>query len=620
MNRVEDDPEFEALLQYLKRTRGIDFTGYKRASLMRLTKKRMQRVEVESFNEYLDYLEANPLEINHLFDALLLNVTTFFRDLPAWNGLAQEVIPRIIETKHDNELIRVWSAGCASGEEAYTIAILLAEALGEEEFRRRVKIYATDLDEEAVTSGRLATYSARDVRDVPENLREKYFDVSRTVYTFRSDLRPCVIFGRNNLIQDAPIGHLDLLICRNTLMYFNSETQARVLARFHFALKNKGFLFVGKAEMLLTHANLFAPVNLKYRIFSKLAKMTLRDRLLVMAEAGNTEIGNHLMRNMRLRDESFEYLPVAQIVVDINGNLALANRQSRMLFNISNQDLGRPLQDLEISYRPAELRSRIEQAYIVRRPIQMSHVELSNSIEGNTSYLDIEVIPLMDINAELLGMLIVFQDVTRYHQLQQELLRSTQELETAYEELQSANEELETTNEELQSTNEELETTNEELQSTNEELETMNEELQSSNEELQTTNEELRDRTDELNRVNAFMDSILTNLRMGMVVLDNRLSIQLWNGGANTLWGLHADEAVGCFFFDLDIGLPVEELRVPIRTCQSGLSDYQEVLLSAINRRGKAIRCRVVCTPLIVVNQQQGIILLMEDRTDEDLD
>jgi two-component system, chemotaxis family, CheB/CheR fusion protein len=272
MSSVQDDPEFEALLHYLIRTRGIDFTAYKRPSLMRLTRKRMQLLGIESFNEYLDYLEANPLEINDLFDSLLLNVTTFFRDLPAWHWLAQEVIPRIIEDKRDKEGIRVWSAGCASGEEAYTIAILLAEALGEEEFCKRVKIYATDLDEEAVACGRLATFSARGVRDVPENLQEKYFDVSRTVYTFRSDLRRCVIFGRNNLLQDAPIAHLDLLICRNTLMYFNAEAQAHVLARFHFALNNKGFLFVGKAEMLLSHANLFAPVNLNYRIFSKVLK------------------------------------------------------------------------------------------------------------------------------------------------------------------------------------------------------------------------------------------------------------------------------------------------------------------------------------------------------------
>jgi two-component system CheB/CheR fusion protein len=617
MSKTQEEPAFEALLHYLKRTRGIDFTGYKRPSLMRLTKKRMQGVRVESFSEYLDYVEANPLEINILFDSLLLKVTTFFRDLSAWNYLAQEIIPRIIETKRDNELIRVWSAACATGEEAYTIAILLAEALGEQEYQRRVKIYATDLDEEAIARGRAATYSARDLRDMPEQLREKYFDVSKTAYTFRSDVRRCVIFGRNNLVQDPPIGHLDLLICRNALMYFNAETQAHVLAHFHFALKEKAFLFVGKAEMLLTHTNLFAPVNLKYRIFSKIGKVTLRDRLLVMAEASSLEVGNHLMQNMRLRDEAFEFMPVAQIVVDITGNLSLANRQARLLFGLTNQDIGRPLQDFPLSYRPAELRSRIEQVYAERRSVQINNVDLSAVSESNSILLDIEVIPVMDSNGELLGALIVFQDVTRYNQLQQELVRSTQELETAYEELQSANEELETTNEELQSTNEELETTNEELQSTNEELETMNEELQSTNEELQMTNGELRDRTDQLNRINAFMESILTSLRMGMVVLDNRFSIQLWNSEAANLWGLQGEEVVGFFFFDLDIGLPVEQLREPVRACLSGVSDYEEVVLDAINRRGRVIHCRVVCTPLIVVNQQQGIILLMEDKTDE---
>ncbi|AFZ19308.1 CheR family methyltransferase [Allocoleopsis franciscana] len=608
-----DDPTFEVLLHYLKQTRGFDFTGYKRPSLMRLAKKRMQIVGAESFTQYLDYLEANPLELNHLFDALLLNVTTFFRDLPAWNYLTQEIIPRILEMKPDNELIRVWTAGCASGEEAYTIAIILAEILGEEAFRSRVKIYATDLDEDAITYGRLATYTARQLGNIPEPLREKYFEVTRSAYIFRHDLRRCVIFGRNNLVQDAPIGHLDLLICRNTLMYFNAETQSRVLARFHFALKDRGFLFVGKAEMLLTHANLFTPVNLKYRIFAKLSHVTLRDRQFVLAEAGNTEIGNHTLRNIRLRDEAIESLPIAQIVVDIHGKLAIANRQARIWFNISNSDLERPLQDLEVSYRPAELRSLIQKAYTERRPIQLNHVEFSKVGESNPIWLDIEILPLMDTQGELLGVLVVFQDATRYNQLQQELSRSTQEVETAYEELQSANEELETTNEELQSTNEELETTNEELQSTNEELETINEELQSSNEELQATNDELRARTDELNCANAFLESILTSLQMGMVVLNNRLSVQLWNGEAVNLWGIPASEVEGYFFFDLDLGLPLEQLREPVRECQTGVSNYRDMVLDAINRRGRAIRCRVICTPLIVAAQQQGIILLMED-------
>ncbi len=278
MTEVPQDSDFEALLNYLKRARGFDFTGYKRPSLMRLMRKRMAKVGVESFSEYLDYLEANSIELTHLFDALLLNVTTFFRDATAWNYLTEEIVPLILANKTENEPIRVWSAGCASGEEAHTLAIILAEALGVEAFRSRVKIYATDVDEDALSRGRLASYSDKELRDVPDTLREQYFEPSRTHYTFRNDLRRCVIFGRHDLVQDAPISRLDLLVCRNTLMYFNAETQGRILARFHFALKNTGFLFVGKAEMLLTHVNLFNPVQLKYRIFSKVPKLTLRDR------------------------------------------------------------------------------------------------------------------------------------------------------------------------------------------------------------------------------------------------------------------------------------------------------------------------------------------------------
>lgn len=595
MTNAPIDPTFEALLEYLKQIRGFDFTGYKRPSLKRLTTKRMQRLGVNSFSDYLDYIQVYPNEVNHLFDTLLLNVTTFFRDAPAWEVIQNDIIPRIIAFKQNKEPIRAWSAGCASGEEAYTIAMILAEVLGAETFRERVKIYATDLDDDALAQGRLAIYSAKALQNLPEELRNKYFDTAGTNYMFRPDLRRCVIFGRHDLTHDAPISRLDLLVCRNTLMYFNSETQARILARFHFALNDTGYLFVGKAEMLLTHANLFNPANLKHRIFAKVPRISLRDRLLIMAETGNTEASNNIVVNMRLRDEAIESLPVAQIVVDIQGNLALANREARILFNLNTQDIGRPIQDLEISYRPAELRSRIQQAYTERRAIAIANVEYPQG-EENILHLEIQVIPLLDTNADAQGVSIIFNDVTRYHLLQRELQRSSQELETAYEELQSTNEELETTNEEL---------------------ETMNEELQSSNEELQTTNEELRQRTEELNRVTVFMEAILTSLRIGMVVLDNRLSIQLWNGRAEELWGLRAEEAIGHFFFDLDIGLPVQELREFIRTCQIQNRDEHETVLNAVNRRGKAIRCRVICTPLIVENQQQGVILLMDERQDE---
>ncbi|HEY9905504.1 MAG TPA: protein-glutamate O-methyltransferase CheR [Candidatus Sericytochromatia bacterium] len=281
MSEPSSDLAFEALLNYLKLSRGLDFTGYQRPSLMRLMKQRMLKVGVESYSEYLDYLEVNSIELTHLLDALLLNVTTFFRDPSAWESLAEDVIGRILASKQDNEPIRIWSAGCASGEEAYTLAIVLAEALGAEEFRSRVKIYATDLDEDALTHGRLASYTPRQLRDVPDQLRDKYFDAGKTVYTFRQELRRAVIFGRHDLIQDAPISRLDLLVCRNTLMYFTAQTQARILARFHFALKDTGFLFLGKAEMLLTHGNLFSPIQLKHRIFSKMPKVSRRDRYSV---------------------------------------------------------------------------------------------------------------------------------------------------------------------------------------------------------------------------------------------------------------------------------------------------------------------------------------------------
>jgi two-component system CheB/CheR fusion protein len=209
---------------------------------------------------------------------------------------------------------------------------------------------------------------------------------------------------------------------------------------------------------------------------------------------------------------------------------------------------------------------------------------------------------------------ITFMDVTRYTRLQDELRSSREEIQTTNEELQSSNEELETTNEELQSSNEELETTNEELQSTNEELETMNEELQSTNEELQTVNEELRQRTDELNRSNAFLEAVLGSMRGAAIVVDRELNVLVWNHRAEDLWGLRQDEVRGKSVLNLDIGLPVGELRAPIRACLVDGEDHRELTLDAVNRRGKSIHCRVTCTPLLSPpDRRDGVILMMEE-------
>ncbi|MEH2358027.1 CheR family methyltransferase [Nostoc sp.] len=611
MTSAEKDPKFENLLVYLRQSRGFDFTGYKRSTLIRRVLKRMQSLTIENFEEYQDYLEVYPEEFNYLFNTILINVTAFFRDSSAWEYIAEQILPNLIKNKRTSDPIRIWSAGCASGEEAYTLAMLMAQMLGAEEFRQRVKIYATDVDEDTLNQARQAVYSAKDVQAVPDELRQKYFEIIGNRYVFRQDLRRSVIFGRHDLLQDAPISRLDLLVSRNTLMYFNSETQGRILARFHFALNDHGYLFLGKAEMLLMHSNLFTPLDLKNRIFTKVSTVNLRDRLLVMANLVDEESSSRLARNLRLREMGFDTAPIAQIIIDTNGTLVMVNEQARTLFALSPKDLARPFQDLELSYRPVELRSLIERAYTERRPVSLSNVEryLSNT---ETQYLDVQITPLQETDTSFLGVSISFHDVTRYIKLQDALQRSQQELETTNEELQSTNEELETTNEELQSTNEELETTNEELQSTNEELETMNEELQSTNEELQTINNELSERTTELNRTNIFLASVLKSFQTGIVVIDSSFNISIWNYMVEDLWGLRTDEVVGKSLFSLDIGLPVEQLRSPIRESLSGKKQFQEMILDATNRRGRQIKCYLAITPLLGI-EMQGAVLMMVD-------
>ena len=610
----EHHPEFEALLNFVKRSRGFDFTGYKRASLIRRIQKRMQALNLARYADYSDFLQVHPDEFNRLFDTILINVTGFFRDHVTWDYIASDIIPKILGSKNASEQIRVWSAGCASGEEAYTIAILFAEALGLDRFRERVKIYASDMDDEALAQARTATYNGREVSALPSELLEKYFEHTDQRYTFRKDLRRTVIFGRHDLVQDAPISRIDLLICRNTLMYFNSETQARVLSRFHFALNDSGFLFLGKAEMLFTHANLFTPTDLRRRVFVKVPRVSLRDRLLVMNPPNDEEQSESFTKHVRFRESAFDANPVPQIVVDLNGFLALANERARSLLNLNLRDIHRPLQELEITFRMPELRLRIEEVVSERRPAPPKEIDWGTS-SGDLRTLEVQVSPLLDSDGVLLGTNITFADLTRYRRLQEEIEHSNQELETAYEELQSTNEELETTNEELQSTVEELETTNEELQSTNEELETINEELQSTNEELQTLNEELRRRTEELNQLNAFMESILRSLRGGVVVVDRDLRVQVWNSKAEELWGLRSNEVQNKNFLNLDIGLPVEQLRGSIRESLAKEQGDNEIVVDAINRRGKSIKCKVVCTPLLGNTKQEinGVILSMEE-------
>jgi two-component system CheB/CheR fusion protein len=612
-----DDPTLEALLDYLKRTRNFDFRAYKRTTLTRRIERRMQAVNARDFEAYQDYLQQNDDEFAQLFNTLLINVTAFFRDGTPWDFVASDVIPQILDSKGSHDPIRLWSAGCASGQEAFTLAMLLADVIGIEDFRTRVKIYATDVDDDALAVARHGTYNPKDVAGVPEEMLEKYFERAEGRYAFRKDLRRCIIFGRHDLLQDAPISRVDLIVCRNTLMYFNTSAQTRILARFHFALNDGGFLFLGRAETILSHTNTFAPVDLKRRVFVKVSPQRFHNRLALVGsddEGQPTAVRSAAVGSEAAREAAFDASGVAQIVLDREGTVILANTHARGLFGLVGSDIGRPFQDLDVSYRPVELRSLIDQAYSTRRHVTVPGVELpSPGVEPRT--LDVRIVPLSNPTGTFVGISISFTDVTNTRRLQLQLEHSHVALESAYEQLQSTNEELETINEELQSTVEELETTNEELQATNEELETMNEELQSTNEELQAVNDIARQYTSELDRANSFLESVFTGLGHRVIVLDPRMRIVLWNNGSEDLWGLRSSEVLDMHFSDLDSGLPKDDLIPKIRQVLNGETRLEHVATHAVNREGKRIDLRFTVAELAGTDGKNidGVIILAEE-------
>jgi two-component system, chemotaxis family, CheB/CheR fusion protein len=608
---VEPDEALEGLLAFIRDARGFDFTGYKRSSLARRIHRRMDEMGSATYADYRDRLEADPGEFPALFDAILINVTRFLRDTEAWSYLQREVLPELIAARGASEEIRVWSAGCSSGQEPYSLAILFAEALGIEQCAARVKIYGTDLDEESLREARTGVYPAKALEPLSAQLRDKYFEPSAGQYAFRPDLRRRVIFGRHDITRDAPISRLDLLVCRNTLMYFNVEAQSRIVDRFHFALREDGYLFLGKAEMLLFDGERFEVENMRQRIFRRRrgGAVAAQHAALPKLEAVGMEV-REASRKRQLRDLLLESASNATIAIDPDGSIALINAQARAQFGLSAHDLNRPFRDLEISYRPIELRSLIDQAQKERRTVRVTAAErrLPNDV---VQFLDIVIQPMTGSDGAPVGVVLTFIDTTLPTRLQSELQRVRDDLESAYEALQSTNEELETTNEELQSSIEELETTNEELQSTNEELETTNEELQSGNEELETMNEEMRIRSDELDEARSFLEGVLSSIAAGVVVLDAELRVRSWSRGAEELWGLRAGEVQDEPFFALDFGLPTTKLREVVQECRESGRRAGPLEIAAVNRIGRSIVCSVACSPLD--GHREGLVLLMED-------
>ena len=381
MGESREDSELEALLSFLKTNNDFDFGAYKRSTLQRRIQKRMQAVNAEGVGGYLAFLDANPGEFVPLFNTILINVSSFFRDPETWLAVETEVIPRLMASKPAGAPIRVWSAGCSAGQEPYTLAMLFAELMGVDECCRRVKIYATDVDEDALDTARRARYDSRSLDAVPETLRAKYFENDHDAFVFHGGLRRSAIFGRHDLIEDQPVFHVDLLLCRNTLMYFNVNAQARILERMNQAMNDPGYLVIGHAEMLSSQQRMFTPISIQHGIFQKLSQpsdsrgsvrprtpvpqheeLSLADEL-ESAREKQEKLGAELAkRNEELRKSVVEAarsrallgailnsLPSGVAVVDCEMRVQLWNDRAARMWALENVNvIGRSLLDLEI--------------------------------------------------------------------------------------------------------------------------------------------------------------------------------------------------------------------------------------------------------------------------------
>jgi two-component system CheB/CheR fusion protein len=626
--RPPRDSELEAILEKVRQVRNFDFRSYKRATLQRRIERRMAATRCRTRGAYLALLEKDSNEVNTLVSSMLIKLTTFFRDKDVWPGL-EAVLKELARRRKPDQELRIWSAGCATGEEAYSLAILAAEALGPDHPGPELKVFGTDVDEAAIAVARRGIYSAAQLENVSKERLARWFVPAPGGYAVRKELRRAVVFGVNNLVSDAPVSRIDLILCRNVFIYLESDLQKRVLARFHFALRREGLLVLGRSELIPFAARLFGPVDLARRIYRKdvraEAPLSLQERLgpevpeppLLRPPEPPREPARSPLR------DALDAQPCPLITTDPEGTVRLWNRAASRLWRHTEADVtGKKLSTLNLPGLSQEL--LVEQSARVRSG-RSERESADSTLEGPGAqpvHLRAQVVPLRTPAGDLTGLLYIAHDISALHGLERNLHQVTEalqatnlRLQSSIEELRASNEELETTNEELQSANEELQTTNEELQSTNEELETTNEELQSTNSELDATNRELAHRTEEMDALTFCQRTIIRTLSVAVLVLDAQGRITTWNLAAERLLGLTEREAMGQVLWTLRIPALTRPLLQKLRKqLAENRSARQEGVGYQLPHGGRG-QATVVATPLVTNTQVLGAVILFEDTT-----
>ena len=557
----------QAIYDILHDELGHNFAGYKERTFLRRIERRMQVLGLRDIEDYVERLRQDRQEAVQLFHDLLIGVTAFFRDKEAFEALAERAIPHLFEGKGTNDAVRVWVPGCATGEEAYSIAMLLLEQMAELKTRPKVVVFATDIDDPAIGIARAARYPAAMLQDISPQRLDRFFTGDGVSYTLSKDVRDLCIFSSHSVIRDPPFSRIDLISCRNLLIYLDKELQERLVPVFHYALRPGGYLFLGTSESLTQHAELFAPLDRKSRVFQRrdhsgvhpglpLLIPNWRQGLLELRPAIRNQPGLPLRHVAESR--VIEQFAPAHVVVTRDGDIVhFSTRTGRYLESAP----GAPTRNLVAMARRGlrlDLRTALGEAFESRRTIRRNGIRVE--LDDRIQVVDLIVEPLPDNNLEPL-FLVVFCDVGAslgYEQMLPasiaEHSASTEHLESELREwrerVQSVVEEYETALEELKSTNEELLSINEELQSTNEELETSREEAQSVNEELNTVNSELQRKVEQLDGANDNLRNLFEGTEIGLVFLDKELVIRSFTPAIKAIFNL----------IDLDRGRPLTDI------------------------------------------------------------
>lgn len=582
------------ILMQLRSSTGQDFSLYKKSTIIRRIERRMLKNGIKDMESYARLLKENSNEVHVLFTELLINVTSFFRDPEAFTVLQNSILSRLFKDKPEDYVIRVWVAGCASGEEAYSIAILLREWMDEHHQEYKVQIYGTDLDNDAIAMARTGLFPHNISADIsPERLR-RFFIKEDAGYRIKKEIRECLVFAVQNVIKDPPFTKLDLLTCRNLMIYLEPELQNRLIPAFHYALKPGGVLFLSPSESIGNHTELFLPIDRKWKFYSAIptaeSSRSMMINPLSWTMAGSIKSPEEKMKKTKdinfaemTRRVLIQCFAPPSVVTDLKGEILYVHGETGKYLRPA---LGQPsLNIVEMAREGLELEllAAIHRAAADNLPTLNREIQVKTNGDFTAVALSVRCLPNPYSGEGLL--LVTFLDVPsppkgrrkrtskpaeigRIEELERELSYTRENLQATIEGQQASNEELKSTNEELQSTNEEL-------QSTNEELETSKEELQSVNEELITVNAELQAKIEQLAGMQNDMKNLLDNINVGTVFLNEHLIIRRFTRDATMVYRL-APSDVGRPLADIKSNLENEDLLEKAQTVLETLVPYEQ--------------------------------------------